>query len=106
MKRVGLNGRAASRIPAGGTQVVQTLEVPALALPVSDGVIDELQLAQAAEVRDRKDAFEYAFQTRVVALAGQQIHLQKTLIRLLLNLDQVRNRDGGLDFREVDALAI
>ena len=94
MERIGLDGRAASRVPASGAQVVQPFEVAALALPVADRVIDELQLAQAAEVRDRENAFENALQTRVVALARQQFHLQKALIRLLLNLDQVRNRES------------
>ena len=94
MERIGLDGGAAGRIAAGGTQVVQPLEVAALALPVADGVIDELKLAQAAEIGDRKNAFEHAFQPRVVPFAGQQIHLQKTLIGLLLDLDQIRESES------------
>ena len=56
MERIGPDGRAASRIPAGGTQVVQALQVAALALPVADRVVDELELAHAAEIGDREDA--------------------------------------------------
>jgi hypothetical protein len=49
VERIGLDGGAASRIAAGGAQMVQTLQVAALALPVADGVIDELELAQTRE---------------------------------------------------------
>ena len=42
MKRIGDDRRAA--ILASGAQVMQTLQVSALALPVADGVIHELQL--------------------------------------------------------------
>ena len=36
----------------------------------------------------------------------QTVHLQEALVGLLLDLDQVRDRDGRLDLREVDALAV
>ena len=90
MERIGLDGRAASRIAAGGAQMVQPLQVSALALPVADGVIDEFELAQAAEIGDRENALENAFETGIVAFARQQVHLQKPLIRFLLDLDQIR----------------
>src|SRR5206468_1679852 len=54
MERIGLDGRAAARITAGGTQVVQALEVAAFALPIADCVIDELELAESAKVRNRE----------------------------------------------------
>src|ERR1700687_5784294 len=101
MKGVRLNRRAARRVPASRAQMVQALQVSALALPVADGVIDELELAQAAKIRDRENAFEYALETGIVALAGQQIHLQKALVRLLLNLDEVRDRNRSLDLRKI-----
>ena len=40
----------------------------------------------------------------IFPLVGQQIHLQKLLVRLLLNLDQIRNRNGSLDFGEINSL--
>ena len=40
------------------------------------------------------------------SLARQTVHLQETLVRLLLDLDQVRDWNGRLDFRKVDALAV
>ena len=45
MERIGLDGGAAAWIAAGGTQVMQPFEVAALAFPVSDRVVHELQLA-------------------------------------------------------------
>ena len=105
MERIGLDGRAASRIAAGRAQVVQAFEVAALALPVADRVVDELELAQAAEIGDREDGLENTLQSGVLALARQQVHLQEPLVRLLLDFDQVRNRDRGLDLREVNSFA-
>ena len=51
MERIGADGGAAAGIAAGGTQVVQPLQVAAFAFPVADGVIDKLQLAQSPESR-------------------------------------------------------
>ena len=99
VERVGADGGAA--IPAGGAQVVQPLQVAALALPVADGIVHEFQVADAAEVRNREHRVEHRLQTDVLALVGQKIHLQKTLVGRLLNLNQVRNRNGGLDLGEI-----
>src|SRR6185437_11226087 len=53
MERVGDDHMAAVR--AGGTQMVQTLEVAAFALPVADGIIDKLQLRHVAKISDREN---------------------------------------------------
>ena len=71
--------------------MVQALQVAALALPVADRVVDEFELRQSAKILDRKHRREHGLQTAIIALARQQIHLQKALIRLLLNFNQVRN---------------
>ena len=92
--RIGDNRRAA--IPAGGAQVMQALQVAALALPVADRVVHEVQLRQPAEILNRKYGGEHRLQAGVFALGGQQIHLQKALIGLVLNVNQVRNLDGVL----------
>src|SRR5579883_1543625 len=105
MKRVGLDGRAAGGVSAGGPQVVQPLQVSALALPVADGVIDELELRKSAEIRDWEYTLKNALQACIVPLAGQQIHLKKPLIGFLLDLDQVRNRDRSFDLREIDSFS-
>jgi hypothetical protein len=85
--------------------MVQPFQVSALALPVTDRIVHELELAQAAEVRNRKNRIEDALQTGVFPLAGQEVHLQKSLVGLLLHLDQVRDRDRGFDFREINSFA-
>src|SRR4029453_17292538 len=77
-----------------------------LALPVSDRVLDELERRVLAEVADRKDRLEYRLETGVLALAWQTVHLQEEFVGFLLDLDQVRYRNGSLDFRKVDALSV
>ena len=70
----------APQIAAGGTQVMQPFQVAALAFPVADRIIDELQIADAAKIGDRKNGIENGLQPGVFALIGQQIHLQKPLV--------------------------
>src|ERR1039458_4275273 len=65
---------------AGRPQMVQPLEVAALAFPVADRVIDELQIAHAAKIGDRKHAVEHGLQADVLALVRQQVHLQEALV--------------------------
>jgi hypothetical protein len=86
--------------------VVQAGQLAALALPVPDRILDELQRGVLPEVRDREDRLEHRLETRVFALARQTIHLQKALVGFFLDLNQVRNRNGRFDLREVDALAV
>ena len=93
---------AGARLP----QVVQSLQLAALALPVADGVLDELERRVLAEIADRKHRLEHRLQPGVFTLGRQPVHLQKTLVGLLLNLDQVRNGNRRLDFRKVDPLAV
>src|ERR1700722_3057104 len=76
--RVCDNGCAA--IPAGGAQVVQAAQMAALALPVADSVVDEIELRKSAKILDRKYRREYGLQTGILTLARQQIHLQEALI--------------------------
>ena len=92
MERIRNDGVAA--VLASGTQVMQTLQVAALALPVTDGVVHKLQLRDVAEIRDRKHRLENCLQAAVVALAGQTIHLQEAIVGALLHFDQVRNLDS------------
>src|SRR5579862_148980 len=106
VERIGLNGRAAGRIPAGGAQVMQALQVAAFAFPVADCVIDKLELAQTAKVRDGEHALENALQTRVVAFARQQVHLKKAFVGFLLDLDQIRNRNRGFDLRKINSFSV
>jgi hypothetical protein len=65
---------------AGLPQVVQSLQLAALALPVADGVLDELEGRVLAEIADRKHRLEHRLQPGVFALGRQTVHLQKTLV--------------------------
>ena len=105
MKGIGSNRGAASRIPACGTQVMQTLQIATFTFPVTNCVVNKFQLRKAAEIGDWEHAREYALQSGVVALWRQELHLQKTRITLLLHFDQIRNGNRGLDLREIDTLA-
>ncbi len=100
--RIGDHGGAA--VPAGGAQVVQTLEVAALAFPVADRIVHEFQLRHLAEILDRKHRREHRLKPAVLAFARQQIHLQEALIGLHLDFNQVGNLNRALDFREIQAL--
>ena len=92
-------------VDAGRAQVVQPLQVAALALPVADGVIDELELGDVAEVRDREDGGEDGLQAIVLALLGELVHLQEALIAAALDLDEVRDLDCGWDLRKIETAA-
>ncbi len=93
---------AAARLP----QVMQPGQLAALAFPVADRVLDELERRVLSEVADREDRLEHRLQTRILALARQTVHLQEAFVGFFLDLDQVRDRNGRLDLREIDALAV
>src|SRR5438874_6218965 len=103
---VRIRNQRRAAVAARLAQVVQPLQLAALAFPVADRVLDELERRVLAEVADREDRLEHRLETRVLALARQTVHLQEALVGFLLDLAQVRDRDGRLDFREVDALAV
>jgi hypothetical protein len=100
--RIGDNGSAA--MTASGAQMVQALQVAALALPIPDSVVHEFELRHFAEILDGKNGSEDGLKTAIVAFAGQQVHLQEALIGLHLHFDQIRNLYGSLNFREVQPL--
>ncbi len=74
---------------------MQPLQVAAFAFPVANREVHELELRNIAEVGNRKYRLKHRLQSAVFAFAGQFVHLQEAVIRALLNLDQVRNLDGG-----------
>jgi hypothetical protein len=75
---VGADGGAATA--AGGAEVVQAFEVAALALPVADRIIDELEITHAAEIADGKYAVKDGLETDILTLIGEEIHLQEPLV--------------------------
>ena len=60
----GLVDHRRAAMPARGAQVMQPLQVSALALPVPDGVVHEIQLRHFAEIPDRKHGSEHGLQVR------------------------------------------
>src|SRR2546429_5421389 len=77
----------------------------ALAFPISDSVIDKLELRNIAEIGNGKHRLENRLQTGVVTLAGQAVHLKEAVVRALLYLDQIRNLDRGGKFWKIKALS-
>src|SRR6185312_5048247 len=105
MERIGADFRSAVRITANRSKVMQPLEVAAFALPIADRIINEFQLAQAAEIGNRENGTENALQSRVFAFFGQKVHLQEALIRTPLHFDEIRDRNRGLNLRKINSLA-
>src|SRR5437867_11698333 len=91
-------------LDAGDPQVLQPLQLAALALPVADGVLDELKRAGLAEVTDREDRLEDGLKPGILAVGRRGVNLQEPLVRSLLHLDQVRDWYRGVDLREIHAL--
>ena len=79
------------------SQVMQTGKTATLTLPISDGILDELKRRVFPEVADRKHGLEHRLQATVVPLGRQPGHLQKPLVRLFLDLNEVGNRDRRPD---------
>ena len=69
-------------------------------LRLVERVADELDGRCLREVLNRKDAFEYALQPDVFTLLNRHILLQKLLVTLLLDVDEVRDIDDLGDLRE------
>src|SRR4029078_6995180 len=57
-------------------------------------------------IRNREDRLKDRLQTSVIALARQLVHLQETVVRALLNLDQVRDLDGCRNFGEIETCTV
>ncbi len=88
-------------VRAGHAQILESLQLAAAAMPVADGVADEVERAGLPEVPEREDAGEHGLQAVIGPLLGQLVHLQEPVVGTALNADQVRNRQGRLDGRKV-----
>src|SRR6266516_1097373 len=67
----------------------------ALAFPISDSVIDKLELRNIAEIGNGKHRLENRLQTGVVTLAGQAVHLQEAVVRALTKGIILRHSDDS-----------
>src|SRR5262249_40141510 len=94
---VGIGDQRGAAVDARLAQVVQAGQLAALALPVADRILDELERRVLPEVANREDGLEDRLQAGVLALRGEPVHLQEPLIRLPLDLDEVRNGNRRLD---------
>ena len=103
-KGLDLHHRIALR--ARPAKMMQTRQPAALALPASDRIVDELERRVLPEVADGKNRLEHRLEPDVVALRLQPVHLQEALVRFLLDLDQVGNRNGRSNLRKVDPFAM
>ncbi len=103
---VRIRNHRSSAIAAGGAQMMQSFQVAALALPVADRVVHEFQLRHLAKIFDRKHGCKHRLKPGVIALARQQIHLQKALIGFHLDFNQVGNLYRALDFCEIQPLML
>ena len=63
-------------------------------------VADELDRGGLREVLDREDALEHALQADVLTLVQRDVLLQKLLVALLLDVDEVRDINDLPDLRE------
>ncbi len=86
--------------------MIQPLKVAALALPVADGVLDEVQLRDVAEVGDRKDRLKHRLQAGIIAFARQGVHLQKAIVRTLLHLNEVGYLNGRRNLGEIESISV
>jgi len=102
MKRIGDDCVAA--VTAGCTQVVKTLQVSALALPVANGKIHEGKLGYVAKIGDGENGLKNGLQSAVVALARQLVHLQEAVIGTLLYLNEVRYLQGCRNLGEIETI--
>src|SRR6185503_6915590 len=64
----------------GGAQVLETFKIAALALPVTDLILDEIERGRFAKIRNRKYRLEDRLQAGADALFRQQIHLQEPVV--------------------------
>ena len=69
-------------------------------LRLVERVADKLDGRCLGEVLNRKDALEHALQTDVLALLDRNVLLQKLLVTLLLDVDEIRDLDDLADFGE------
>src|SRR6267154_404261 len=83
---------------------MQALEIAAFALPVADLIIDELELAYATEIGNRKHRSEYRLQTDIFTFIRQKVHLQELLVRIFLDFDQIRDRNRSFYFRKINSI--
>ena len=103
-----LHARGQERLAgvALGPGVLDPLEPAALALPGPDRIAEELELRRLLEVGDGEDVLQRGLEAGVLALLGEELHLEELGVGLRLDVQKVGHREDRLDLREVDPLAV
>ena len=70
-------------------------------LRLFEGVADKLYRGGLLEILNRKDRPEHAFKANVLAFVGVRSHLQKLLVAIALDFDEVRDFDGWRNFSKI-----
>jgi hypothetical protein len=70
-------------------------------LGITEVVAVELQLGVPVVIGDREDGLEHRLQPDFLAALGRHVLLQKLLVRLPLDLDEIRDLDGRRNLPEV-----
>jgi hypothetical protein len=85
----------------GGERHAALAALVDVVLRLVEGVRNELQRRRLREVFDREDALEDSLKADVLPLLDRDVLLQKLLVALLLDVDEVRDVDDLRDLREV-----
>ena len=88
------------------SQVVEALEISTLALPVSDRVLHKLERRRAAKVVNRENRIKNRLQPDVLAFRGRDVHLQKAMIGLPLDFNEVWNGDARMNLGKIHPVPI
>ena len=101
-------GRALVLVPEGDVKrgavgLAVDLALNGAKLGLLQRVADEIQGGFLFEAEDREELAEDGLQADILALRGIDARLEELLVRLDLKFDEVRGRDGLLEFAEVDA---
>jgi hypothetical protein len=91
-------------ILAVSTEMLETLKIPALTLPVADLVFDIFKSRRLAKIRDWEYRCKYRLEAYVVTFFRDQVHLQKPVIRFALDLDQIWDLSSRIDLGKIHPL--
>src|ERR1041385_7783020 len=84
---------------------METLKVSAFALPVADGIADEFERGNTAEIGYGKHGIENGLQSRVITFLRQHVPLEEPFIGILLHLDEIGNLNRRSDLRKIRSLS-
>src|SRR5205814_2875453 len=94
------NHQAHGHLDGGGEGHAALAALIDVVLGLVQRVADELDRGRLGEVLDREDALEDALEADVLALLDGHVLLQKLLVALLLDVDEIRDIDDLPDLRE------